>query len=60
MIVTFGTILLGIVACSLFVIGTGAVNISMSDHSYSSEVSFVICKDSSLSDNVSILLVLLS
>ena len=55
------TILLGIAAC-LFVFivtGTGAVNISMSDCSYSSKALFVICKDSSISDNTSISSVLL-
>ena len=45
----------------MFVIsaGTDAVNISVSDHLYSSEALFVICKDPSLSDNISILFILL-
>jgi len=53
-----GTILFGIAAyLLLFVVaGAGAVDISLSDCSYvSSKASFVICKDSSLSDSTSIL-----
>jgi len=56
------TILLDIIACLfMFIIdaGTGVVNISISDHLYSSEALFMICKDSSCSDNISILSVLL-
>jgi len=57
-----GTMFLGITACLLvfIVTGTGATDIASSDHSVVlSEVSFVICKDSSCSDNASMLSVLL-
>ena len=40
-------------------VGAGAIDISVSICSYSLEASFVICKDSSHSDNTSILFVLL-
>ena len=56
------TILLGIIACFfMFVIGagTGAVNISISNCLYSSEASFMIYKDLSLSNNTSISFILL-
>ena len=53
---------LGITVCLLvfIVTGTGATDIASSDRSVvSSEVSFVICKDSSRSDSASMLFVLL-
>ena len=53
---------LGVIACSLLFIiaSTGTIDISVSDHSYvSSEASFVICKNPSLSDSASILFVCL-
>jgi len=51
-----GTMFLSITACLLLFIvaGTGATNISLSDHSFvSSEASFIIYKDPSLSDSTS-------
>ena len=56
-----GTIFLDIVACLLFIVGAGAgaVDISVSDCLYSSKALFMICKDPSLSDNASILSILL-
>ena len=56
------TILFGIIACvlSFIVTGTGATDISLSDHSYvCSKASFIICKDPSFSNSVSILSVCL-
>ena len=51
-----GTILFGIFACALSstVTGTGISDISVSVHLYSSNASFLIRKDPSHSDNVSI------
>jgi len=57
-----GTILLGIIACSfMFIIGAGAsvVDISVSNYLYSFKTLFVICKNPSCCDNVSILSILL-
>ena len=54
----FGTIFLGIPA-SLFIVGASAVDISMSVHLSLLETSFVILRDPSHSDNVSILFILL-
>ena len=56
------TILLGIIACLfMFIIdaGAGAVDISVSNHLYSSKALFVICKNPSCCDNTSISSVLL-
>ena len=53
-----GTMLLGIPA-SLFTVGAGAVDISVSVCSSSLEASFVILKDPSHSDNASISFILL-
>ena len=55
------TMFFGIPACtfSLIAAGAGATDISVSICSYSLEVSSVICKDSSHSDNVLILFILL-
>ena len=53
------TMFFGIPACMFSLIAAGATDISVSDLSWSSEVSSVICKDPSHSNNASILFVLL-
>jgi len=55
-----GTMLFGITTCTFsFVASAGAADISVSVYSYSFEASFVICRDSSCSDNIFILFILL-
>ena len=54
-----GTMFLGILACTFLLFTASAVNIFVSVHSSSLEASSVILRDSSHSDNVLILFVLL-